>query len=406
MEYHDIVKGDKLTKQFLGQDQHSKQLIKDRYYAKHGMESFNVIISLKECIVKEELTDVDSINVVGMIYGHGPTNQKKVDFYSGANETPEVREEYEADLKEMKKFYKAEFIPLLQRDGLNPYYMVRHYVYKGVDIFLEDRYYSSYTFFSVAHSDIYHYVGDEDVVKEFIDANLYLDLTRENDDNTIYTIQSNQGEFQLEDLMLENVTRETVMDNYNPDMVAFIDPLVESLNDNDTGLYLYHGEPGTGKTSLIKYLAGQVKQRDIIYIPMIEAGFMASSKFVSLMRRYKNPILVVEDAEDILKQGSPRSPATSGLLNLADGLLTKQSNIAILATFNCDLKLLDKALTRVGRLKFRYRFGVLEQPVAEKLAKKLGFDDYTYTDSDTLADVYNYNDTNYEDIESKIGFYS
>lgn len=65
----------------------------------------------------------------------------------------------------------------------------------------------------------------------------------------------------------------------------------------------------------------------------------------------------------------------------------------IIATFNCDLKSIDPALLRKGRLIANYEFNKLDIESSKILSGKLGFGIETITEPMTLAEIYNQNES-------------
>ncbi len=177
--------------------------------------------------------------------------------------------------------------------------------------------------------------------------------------------------------------------NYNDDFLPINDKIVKRLNtQNDKGLVLLHGQPGTGKTSYIRYLTAQTDKK-LIYIPPDYADKIASPNFLPLMISNPNSVLIIEDAESIIEsRESGRNAAVSSLLNVADGLLSDCLNLQILCTFNTQISKIDQALLRKGRLIADYEFGALETKKAQKLSNTLGFKSKIKSPM-TLADIYN-----------------
>ena len=62
----------------------------------------------------------------------------------------------------------------------------------------------------------------------------------------------------------------------------------------------------------------------------------------------------------------------TNLLNLSDGLLNNMLNLQIICTFKVDLKKLDSAFLRPGRLIARKEFKALSELDAKLLALRLG----------------------------------
>jgi hypothetical protein len=190
--------------------------------------------------------------------------------------------------------------------------------------------------------------------------------------------------------------------NYNEDFEPIHKLIVDKLSvDKSKGLVLLHGVAGTGKTTYIRYLINHLKKK-VIYVPPSMASAIADPALIKFFIKHSNSILVIEDAENILmKRVSNSSQAVSNVLNLTDGLLSDCANIQKVATFNTDVLKIDEALLRKGRLIARYEFTALEESRTLKLAKKLGV---KIESRQTLADIYNSEDTSFSKKTSKIGF--
>lgn len=178
--------------------------------------------------------------------------------------------------------------------------------------------------------------------------------------------------------------------NYNDDFLKVHETIVKRLSsDDDKGLVLLHGSPGTGKTHYLRHLTS-VLNKKMIFIPPDYASHIASPHFLPLMISNPNSILIIEDAETIVesREESGRSGAVSSLLNMADGLLSDCLNIQIICTFNTHISNIDKALLRKGRLIANYEFKALDANKAQKLSNKIGFKRWI-EDNMTLAEIYN-----------------
>lgn len=162
---------------------------------------------------------------------------------------------------------------------------------------------------------------------------------------------------------------------FYPDDFREVDRMItERLNRNqDKGLVLLHGLPGTGKTTYLRYLVGKLKKKVLFLSPSIAAN-LTSPDFIDLLTENPNSVLIVEDAENILldrKQGA--NACVSSLLNISDGLLADFLNVQLICTFNSPATMVDQALMRKGRLIARYEFGKLEIEKARKLSAYFGF---------------------------------
>ena len=102
-------------------------------------------------------------------------------------------------------------------------------------------------------------------------------------------------------------------------------------------------------------------------------------------------VLLIEDAEPLLakRQEGVRIQGVTNLLNMTDGLLNDMLNLQIICTFNVDLKKLDSALLRPGRLIARKEFKPLNELDANLLAQRLGIK-YHFKKPATLGEIYSY----------------
>jgi SpoVK/Ycf46/Vps4 family AAA+-type ATPase len=185
-------------------------------------------------------------------------------------------------------------------------------------------------------------------------------------------------------------------ENYNDDLVELHSKIVKTLNKkNESGLFLFHGTPGTGKSTYIRYLIGCIKKRVIFLSPMI-AGNLSSPHFMKIILENSNSVLVIEDAEDLLaSRETDNNSAISLLLNLTDGLLGESLGIQVICTFNTHLSQIDKALLRKGRLSALYKFDPLAISKSKTLLEKIGIKNYSVNSSMTLADIYNTKEQNF-----------
>ena len=194
--------------------------------------------------------------------------------------------------------------------------------------------------------------------------------------------------------------------NYNDDFIGVHKDIVKNIEmENSKGLILLHGEPGCGKTTYIRYLSNFIPHsKRMIFLPPNLADSLSSPNFVNFLINNPNSILVIEDAENVIKKRSTGdNQAISNVLNISDGLLSDVLKISIIATFNCDIMDIDDALLRRGRMVANYKFTKLEKSKAQKLSDELGFETKIENDK-TLAEIYNQGDKDYNINRDKIGF--
>jgi len=170
---------------------------------------------------------------------------------------------------------------------------------------------------------------------------------------------------------------------------------------------LLHGDPGTGKTSYIKYLTSLVKDKDILFIPPSMAEMLSEPTIIPFLMDHKNSILIIEDAERVIsdREGNGSPAGVSNILNLTDGILGDCLNIQVIATFNMKREKIDQALLRKGRLIAEHKFERLSVQDTNKLLKSLK-KDYVVEEGMVLADIYNIETEVFKTINkgNKIGF--
>lgn len=161
---------------------------------------------------------------------------------------------------------------------------------------------------------------------------------------------------------------------YNDDFKQVDEIIKQRLaKENDKGIILLHGLPGTGKTTYLRHLIGSLKKRVLFVSPGVACNLM-NPEFMDLLIDNPNAVLIIEDAENVIMDRKFSSHSSvSNLLNISDGLLSDCLNVQIICTFNSDINLVDDALLRKGRLIAKYEFTKLNTAKAQKLSDKLGF---------------------------------
>lgn len=177
--------------------------------------------------------------------------------------------------------------------------------------------------------------------------------------------------------------------NYNDGFLSFHHSIKEQLDErNAKGMVFLHGQPGTGKTTYIRHLITELNKK-VILVPGDQINTLASPEFLTFMTENKNSIMVIEDAENVLeRRDQTRSSVISNLLNMSDGILADCLNIQFICTFNVDIKRIDNAFFRSGRLLGAYEFEALDKRKARELAMKHKLD-IEITGPMTLADIFN-----------------
>ena len=242
-----------------------------------------------------------------------------------------------------------------------------------------------------------YYNPENDItdVIDYLDKNITRKLPSKNKIDII--IQTMRGfEFREHEIKSPKIDLDTM---YNADFTPVYNHIVEKLNTGNKGVVLFYGEPGTGKTSLIKHLTTVVKDK-FVFVPISMIAHVSSPQFIGDLIKNKGGILVLEDCENFIQDRKLTNDSiVSPLLQITDGILSDILDIKIICTFNTDLTRVDEALRREGRLIAEYEFKELTEDRADALAGK------HVEGKRTLANIFNkltYTENVKE--ERKIGF--
>lgn len=131
--------------------------------------------------------------------------------------------------------------------------------------------------------------------------------------------------------------------------------------------YLFHGAPGTGKSSIARALADHFNL-DLWYLSL--ADLEKDSNLSSVLGSIDHPsVLLLEDIDTLsaatTREGKERSVTMSGLLNALDGIITPHGLITIMTTN--DIKSLDPAMLRAGRSDVSEHIGLADLAQLERL---------------------------------------
>ena len=162
--------------------------------------------------------------------------------------------------------------------------------------------------------------------------------------------------------------------------------------DSQSGLFIFHGVTGSGKTNYIRYLISQCKpDLNFIFYPVTLLREITSPQLITFIADYQNAVLIIEESEETVQARDSFSSdkfSIANLLNVSDGLLSDVLNLKIICTFNTDIKNLDSALLREGRLLGIHKFEKLTAENANRIAavNKL---ERSFAAPATLAQIFN-----------------
>jgi chaperone BCS1 len=144
---------------------------------------------------------------------------------------------------------------------------------------------------------------------------------------------------------------------------------IQSFYDNEaeykrleipyTRTYMFHGLPGTGKTSTI-YTIASMLNKNIAIIDFSDNDTTDASIRRALYKLPKDTFLCLEDIDSLFTDRKSDKPTItfSGMLNTLDGVV-KNTGLVIFMTTNLLTKLDDVAMKR--RVDFYLKFGLMKQ---------------------------------------------
>jgi len=214
--------------------------------------------------------------------------------------------------------------------------------------------------------------------------------------NLIFSIiQTSAG---LEARSLGDGSSPLITDNYNPEVLEDINFVIDSFKKTPPlgRICILSGEPGTGKTHLIRSV---LMQLDCVFliIPANLIDSMDKPNFMPLLLAIKDQhekpiIMVIEDGDTCLvPRKADNISAITSLLNLSDGILGSIMDIRMIISTNAHIKDIDAAIERPGRICKKIHVGPLDYDRANKRYRQLMSDETVnleYHKYYTIAEVY------------------
>lgn len=190
--------------------------------------------------------------------------------------------------------------------------------------------------------------------------------------------------------------------NYGKGFSDITDKVAENINKTKKGFYIFSGQSGSGKTTYIRNLINRISmEKMVILIPNVMFKFIEDSAFISYISQFDNIVFVIEDSESLICSSSPiKSDAIYTLLSLTDGLLNNVMSVQLICTISSNIKNIDSAFLRSGRVSFVHNFTKLNKDDCNILSENIG-SPRRFDKDMLLCNVY---DDTYHNNGIRIGF--
>jgi energy-coupling factor transporter ATP-binding protein EcfA2 len=131
--------------------------------------------------------------------------------------------------------------------------------------------------------------------------------------------------------------------------------------------YLLHGEPGTGKSSLVMALAGTLKL-PVYQVSLTDQTLTDSTLTLLLNAVEPGSIVLLEDVDAAFCDRASREGSSlsfSGILNAIDGVAASEARILFMTTNH--IEKLDPALIRPGRVDVKFEMTLATQAMIAQM---------------------------------------
>jgi DNA replication protein DnaC len=162
----------------------------------------------------------------------------------------------------------------------------------------------------------------------------------------------------------------------NDDTFKSINKLSKKINKLDKGLSIIYGSRGTGKTTIINWIASN-SSKSVMFIPLstIDAT-INNPNFKAHLMKNEGTLLIIDDCEIFNSDMYAKSNTTfANILQMIDGFNSDDLMVNILLSFNLESEEeIDDNLLECNNLIDIIKFDDLKKSKANKLCKLLSID--------------------------------
>jgi hypothetical protein len=179
-----------------------------------------------------------------------------------------------------------------------------------------------------------------------------------------------------------------------------LNKLIKKIKKNKKGLSIIRGEKGTGKTNSINYIASNIDKMFFYINSNLLDLTINNPEFRNFLKKYENPVLVIDDCETSLNDMFGRNnQTTNNIIQLVDGFSSDSVPVNIICIFNDEMSS-DNLLLDCNNLISIVDFEYLNGEESNQLSKLLGRNK-KYKNKTRLIDIINNID---KSNNKKIGF--
>lgn len=226
--------------------------------------------------------------------------------------------------------------------------------------------------------------SDVDEILKSLDMAGFTLATKNDELKVSFAFPAPRG-IRTENRFIPRLPMASIRDNYTPQVFGEVSTILSRILDGATGLVLFSGAVGTGKTYAIRAMLSEMTSHQPFVCSPAHQFLTQAGLLADVLLSHKHPVIVMEDLGDLLTpEAATENPdARANLLNISEGLMSMLGEVAMLFTFNHDMAKVDPAITRPGRCLGTVEF--VELPY-EQVQQRLDFE--IPRRSYTLAELY------------------